>query len=195
MIGVPGEELQNTAPPSLALVAFAAAQAGLLLAAAPVVNRVLKAARLQRPLAVGNSAVMGLYLWHMVPVVVVALAGYPTGLLPQPPMGSADWWLVRLVWVAAISVVAVALMAFLWWQRARLAAPLPPLRVPLPGGWGLATLFAGALVSAAATLRFTIDGFAPDGRFPLFATLLFAAGAVLVALTPRVESRATAQPA
>ena len=195
MIGVPGEHLQNTAPPSLALIAFAAAQAGLLLAAAPVVNRALNAARLQRPLAVANSAVMGLYLWHMVPVVIVALLGYPTGLLPQPRMGSADWWLVRLVWVAAISVVTVVLMAFLRWQRARLAAPLPSLTVPLPGGWGLATLLAGALVSAAATLKFTIDGFAPDGRFPLLVTLLFATGLVLVALTPRVESRATAQPA
>src|SRR5262245_33477546 len=195
MIGVPGEELQNTAPPSLALVAFAAAQAGLLLAAAPVVNRALKAARLQRPLAVANSAVMGLYLWHMVPVVIVALIGYPTGLLPQPPMGSGDWWLVRIVWVAAISVVAVVLMALLWWQRAWLAAPLPPLTVPLPDSWGLPTLIAGALATAVATLKFTIDGFAPDGHFPLLATLLFAAGAVLVSLTPRVESRATARPA
>jgi len=195
MIGVPGEEIQNTGPPSLALVAFAAAQAGLLMAAAPAVNRVLKAARLQRPLAVANSAVMGLYLWHMVPVVIVALIGYPTGLLPQPPIGSGDWWLVRLVWVAAISVVAVVLMAFLRWQRAWLAAPLPPLKVPLPESWGLPTLIAGALASAAATLKFTINGFAPDEHFPLLATLLFAAGAVLVALTPRVKSRAAAQPA
>ncbi|MGE2833324.1 acyltransferase family protein [Mycobacterium sp. SMC-4] len=193
MIGVPGEELQNTGPPSLALVAFAAAQAGLLMAVAPVANRALQAARAQRPLAVANSAVMGLYLWHMVPVVIVALIGYPTGLLPQPPIGSADWWLGRLVWVAAIFVVTVVLMAFLWWQRAWFAAPLPSLRVPLPEGWGVATLAAGALVSAVAALMFTLGGFAPDGRFPLLAALLFAAGAVLVALTPRVESRTPAQ--
>lgn len=190
MIGVPGEELQNTAPPSLALVAFAVTQAGLLLTASPVVDRALKKARVQRPLAAANSAVMGLYLWHMVPVVLVALIGYPSGLLPQPPIGSAEWWLGRLVWVAAISVVAVALMAFLWWQRALLAAPLPSLRVPLSGGWGHATLLAGAVVSATATMMFTIGGFAPDGRFPLLATLLFIAGAILVALSPRVDRAA-----
>ncbi|MDQ2637157.1 MAG: acyltransferase, partial [Actinomycetota bacterium] len=57
--------------------------------------------------------------------------------------------------------------------------------MPVPGGWGLATLLAGALVAAVATLGFTINGFAPDGRFPLLFTLLFAVGAVLVALTPR----------
>ncbi|MHC9290858.1 acyltransferase family protein [Mycobacterium sp. LTG2003] len=191
MIGVPGEDLQNTAPPSLALVAFGAAQAGLLMAAAPVVNRALDAARLQRPLAVANSAVMGLYLWHMVPVVIVALIGYPTGLLPQPPMGSGDWWLVRLIWVAAISVVMVALMVLLRCLRTWIAAPLPSFTVPAPGGSGLAALILGALVTAAATLMFTIGGFAPDGHFPLTATLLFVAGAVLVALTPRVESRAS----
>src|SRR5262249_52839527 len=96
MIGVPGEEIQNTGPPSLALVACAAAQAGLLRAAAPVVKRALKAARLQRRRAGANSGVMGLYLWHMAPVVIGALMGYPTGFLPQPPMGSGEWWLVRL---------------------------------------------------------------------------------------------------
>lgn len=190
MIGVPGEELQNTGPPSLALVAYAAAQSGLLLAAAPFVDRALKAARAQRPLAVANSAVMGLYLWHMVPVVIVALIGYPTGLLPQPPMGSAEWWLGRLVWVAAVGVVAAVLMAFLYWQRAWLAAPLPSLTAPLAGGWGLAALIVGAVVSAVATLMFTVGGFAPDGRFPLLATLLFASGAVLVAVTPRVDAEA-----
>lgn len=191
MIGVPGEELQNTAPPSAALVAFAAAQAGLLVAAAPVVDRALKAARAQRSLAIANNAVMGLYLWHMVPVVIVALVGYPTGLLAQPPMGSADWWLARLVWVAAIFVVGVALMSLLWWQGSRTAAPLPTLRVPLPRGWGIATLIVGGLVAAAGTLGFTIGGFAPDGRFPLLATLLFTTGAALVALTPADRERTT----
>jgi hypothetical protein len=190
MIGVPGEDLQNTAPPSLALVAFAAAQAGLLLAAAPVIDRWLKAARVQRPLAAANGAVMGLYLWHMVPVVFVALVGYPTGLLPQPEIGTAHWWLVRLVWVVAISVVAVALMALLWWQRAVLAAPLPALTMPLRARLGLATLLAGALVAAVATLMFTIGGFAPDERFPVLATTLFVVGAILVALTPRAAGAA-----
>lgn len=187
MIGVPGEELQNTGPPSLALIAFAAAQAGLLMAVAPAVNRVLTAARAQRPLTVANSAVMGLYLWHMVPVVIVALLGYPTGLMPQPPIGSGDWWLLRIVWVSAISVVMVVLMALLRWLRTWVAAPLPSVTVPVPAGWGLAGLVLGALVTAAATLMFTIGGFAPDGRFPLPATLLFVAGAALVALTPRAS--------
>ena len=88
MIGVPGATVNNTSPPNLALLALGCTQAGLVLAAAPAVNRALKSVRAQRVLAVANDNVMALYLWHMVPVVIVALVGYPTGLLPQPPLGS-----------------------------------------------------------------------------------------------------------
>jgi fucose 4-O-acetylase-like acetyltransferase len=194
MIGVPGEPVQNTGPPSLALVAFAFAQAGLLMALAPFVDRALKAARVHRPLSVANSAVMGLYLWHMVPVVIVALIGYPTGLLPQPPMGSADWWLLRLVWVAAISVVMLLLMSLLMWQRSRLAAPLPTFSVPFPASWGTPILLLGALISALGALTLTLGGFAPEGRFPLQAALLLAVGALLVGVTPRVGAETTVRP-
>ena len=31
---------------------------------------------------------MALYLWHMIPVVIVAIIGYPAGLLPQPVEGA-----------------------------------------------------------------------------------------------------------
>ena len=43
MIGVPGQVVQNTEPPSLAMVAFGCAQAGLVIGLAPVVNRALRA--------------------------------------------------------------------------------------------------------------------------------------------------------
>lgn len=188
MIGVPGAELQNTAPPSLALVAFAGAQAGVLLAASPWVDRWLKASGVQRRLAAANSIVMGLYLWHMVPVVVVALIGYPSGLLTQAPVASADWWWGRLIWVSAIAVVMMVLMAVLRWQRAIMSAPLPTLTVPIGAPWGLPVLLVGAVVCAAAVLMFPLNGFAPHGGFPLLAAVLLAAGAVLVALTPRDES-------
>ncbi len=60
---------------------------------------------LRRPVAPGRSprralwrrvrrlhtAVMTVYLWHFVPVIVVAIACYLTGVLPQPAIGSAQW--------------------------------------------------------------------------------------------------------
>ncbi len=29
------------------------------------------------------------YLWHFVPVIVIAAAFYPTGVMPQPAIGTA----------------------------------------------------------------------------------------------------------
>ena len=107
MIGVPGQSVQNTEPPSVAMLAFGCAQAGLAISFAPLLNRALRSGVVQRVLSGANTNVMALYLWHMIPVVIVAVIGYPAGLLPQPAEGGADWWLARLEWVAILSVVTV----------------------------------------------------------------------------------------
>ena len=96
MIGVPGQAVQNTDPPSLAMLAFGCAQAGLVISVAPALNRALRGHAVQRVLARANSNVMALYLWHMIPVVIVAIVGYPAGLLPQPVEGTAEWWLAAV---------------------------------------------------------------------------------------------------
>jgi surface polysaccharide O-acyltransferase-like enzyme len=105
MIGVAGARVQNTTPPSFALLAFAEVQSGLLVAAAPAITRWLRRSRWLRAVAVANRNVMGLYLWHTVPVIAVAVIGYPSGLLPQPTLGRGAWWLFRAVWVAVLSIV------------------------------------------------------------------------------------------
>ncbi|BBY62614.1 acyltransferase family protein [Mycolicibacterium helvum] len=184
MIGVPGAVVDNTGPPNLALLALGGVEAGLALAAAPVVNGMLKSARAQRILVIANDNVMALYLWHMIPVVIVALAGYPTGLLPQPTLGTADWWWFRLAWVAILAVVAVVELALLWWGRALFSAPLPTLAVPIPAWLGEVLLFAGTVAIAVTMSVFAALGFAPEGRFPVAASVGFAVGIALVALAP-----------
>ncbi|WP_167098866.1 acyltransferase [Mycobacterium sp. DL592] len=187
MIGVPGQALNNTSPPNLALLALGLTQSGLALAAAPAVNRALNSAWAQRILAVANDNVMALYLWHMIPVVVVALVGYPTGLLPRPELGTAAWWWFRLGWVAILAVVALVELVLLWRGRAFFAAPLPSVTVPIPAPLGAALMAAGTLAIAAALTKISIGGFAPDGRVPVGTAAWFAAGLVLVALTPSVS--------
>ena len=61
-------------PPSIALLAYAAAQAGLALAAEPAATRLLARPRLWRRVTRLNEATMTVYLWHFVPVIVVAVA-------------------------------------------------------------------------------------------------------------------------
>jgi len=184
MIAVPGAAIQNTSPPSLAMLAFGAFQAGLVLMVAPSLNRALTASRWKRPLAVANRNVMALYLWHMVPVVVVTLVAYPTGLLPQPSIGSGAWWLARLEWLAVLSAVTGVELVLLWWRRAFFVAPLPMVASPIPTRWTEPILLTGAAAAAVALALFAAAGFAPDGSLPIFTTLLFVAGLALMAIQP-----------
>ena len=136
-------------------------------------------------MAVANKSVMALYLWQMIPVVVVAVVGYPIGLLPQPALGTAPWFLFRLVWLVVLSVVTAAALVLLWLARSVFSRPLPAIAIPLPAWSTAALLLAGIGIATLTLSRFSIEGFAPDGRFPTIAALLYAAAVGLVSLTPR----------
>ncbi len=189
MIGVPGDRVENSAPPSAALLALALVQIGVLFALVPLLNRILAHGVWPRVLAVANENVMALYLWHMLPVIVVTLVGYPTGLLPQPPLGSGAWWLARLEWELVLAIVAAGLLALLSWQRRFVAAPTPTVSVPIPGAVAEGTLYAGTAACALALAVLSANGFAPGGRLPMTAAALFLAGTVLVALRPHATAR------
>jgi hypothetical protein len=183
MIGVPGQAVQNTEPPSLAMLAFGCAQAGLVISLAPTLNRALRGGAVQRLLARANSNVMALYLWHMIPVVIVAIVGYPAGLLPQPVEGSAEWWLARLEWVLVLSLVTAVELTLLWWGRSIFATPLPSLSA-LRGRWAEPITLAGAALSAYGLAYLAAAGFAPYGSFAWPAAATFAVGVLLVAVAP-----------
>jgi surface polysaccharide O-acyltransferase-like enzyme len=193
MIGVPGQVVQNTEPPSAAMLAFGCAQAGLLIALAPAVNSMLRGGAVARVLSRANANVMALYLWHMIPVVIVAVTAYPAGLLPQPEEGGAAWWLVRLEWLGVLSVVTAAELALLWWGRRFFATPLPGINVPT-GRWAEPVMLAGALMASYGLALLAAEGFAPDGQFPWLTALIFAVGVLLVALRSQTQVRVEAIP-
>ena len=184
MIGVPGQTVQNTDPPSTAMLAFACTQAGLVVALAPALNRPLRAGFVQRMLTRANGNVMALYLWHMIPVVIVAIVGYPAGLLPQPIEGTAEWWLARLEWVVILSLVTAVEMVLLSWGRGFFAAPLAMLGTPLTERWAEPVMLAGTAMAAYGLAFIAAEGFAPSGHFPWLTGLIFAAGVLLVASSP-----------
>jgi fucose 4-O-acetylase-like acetyltransferase len=185
MIGF-GGAVDNTTPPSIALLAFAAAQTGLILAAEPAMSRALARARLWRPVSRLNELTMTLYLWHMVPVIIVAVTLYPRGLLPQPGIGSARWWELRPAWLVLLAAVLVPLVA-----GARQAER--PLRRLTPGPgvarpWSAAVLLAGLAILLPALARLAIFGFAPGGRLPLLALAGYGCALALVLLCVRPGS-------
>lgn len=188
MIGVPGQTIDNTTPPTMALLAFGCAQTGIAMTLAPVLNRALRAAVVRRVLSIANNNVMALYLWHMIPVVIVAVVGYPAGLLPQPSEGTAQWWLARLEWVVVLSFVTAVELVLLWLGRRLFAAPLPTFGIAFPDRWGEPIMLAGAAMAAYGLAFVAAEGFAPDGHFPWVTALIFAVGVTLVALRPGVAS-------
>jgi hypothetical protein len=151
----------NTNPPSTALLTYAAAQAGLVIAAEPAATRLLARPRRWRLVQRLNNAVMTVYLWHFAPVLIVAAAFYPTGVMPQPAIGSAPWWVLRLAWFGLLTALLVPMTtAVMWAERPMLGLPAgigPPRR------WSPALLLAGLAASLSGLSQLTVAGFAPEG--------------------------------
>lgn len=179
----------NTNPPSIALLAFAAAQTGLVLAAEPWVSRWLERPERWRRVRLLNGFVMNVYLWHFVPVLIVALAFYVTGVMPQPPIGSGEWFVLRLVWFALLTVIFVPLLALVMW------AEKPLLRLPAgqgrSGSWSPALLAIGLLCACVALVRLAVDGFAPSGHAPTTALAGFAFGLAAIVFTGRTPAESS----
>ncbi|MFE9491071.1 acyltransferase [Streptomyces sp. NPDC006641] len=188
MIGT-GARAGNTTPPSIALLAFAATQTGLLLAVEPAVERLLARPWRWRLVSRLNRTVMTVYLWHMTPVIIVAVTFYPTGVMPQPTVGSAQWWALRPAWITLLTALLVPLtMGVMWTQR--------PLRL-LPAGLGAAGWWSPVLVLCAlgaivlALVRLAIDGFAPGGHVPAVLLATYACGLLAALYSGRPPSGRT----
>jgi fucose 4-O-acetylase-like acetyltransferase len=171
----------NTNPPSIALLAYSAALAGLVLVVEPAATRLLAGPRLWRPVTRLNEATMTVYLWHFVPVIVVAVAFYPTRVMPQPAIGTAEWWELRVAWFSMLTVVLVPLVI------AVMRAERPMIRLPVgigpPRPWSPVLLLAGLAASMFGLARLAIAGFAPVGQLPALALAACAAGVAATLFT------------
>ena len=154
MIGVPGAEITNSMPPTLALLALGVTQAGLVLLLEPLGRRMLANAKLWTATVLMNGMIMTVYLWHLtafVLVMVIAwlLGGLGLNLYP----GTAEWWMTRPLWFAIYVVALLPMIAvFARHERtfgpARDGRPVPPLR--LIGGLVLICL--GLAMTAAISI-------------------------------------------
>ncbi|MEU9387812.1 acyltransferase family protein, partial [Streptomyces sp. NPDC048279] len=187
LILVTGQHPGNTDPPSAAMLAWVVAQVGLCLLAAPAVRRLLDRERVWRVVRPVGATSMTLYLWHMLPVLVVAAAFYLTGLAPEPALGSAAWWALRIPWLLVLGVVLAGVVSALRPLESGLTVlyertgPDAALRHAWP-------LWLGLAMDVAALSRFAVRGFAPDGRFPVLPAVGLALGTTLVMLTRRATA-------
>jgi hypothetical protein len=177
--------VQNTSPPTVALLALAVAHTGLVLLLAGPLRRWLHRGRVWMAVIAVNGVIMTLYLWHMVPVLVVALALYPTGVMPQPEIGSASWFAWRPVWVAACGLllgVLVAVFARFERPRGRASTATPPA---VPAAERGATrpvvlVLVGTAATCAGIIQLTVGGFQGAGPagVPWAALLTYLVGLV-----------------
>ncbi|MFK3985682.1 acyltransferase [Micromonospora sp. NPDC050397] len=138
MVNIPRERLHNMSPPSLALLANAAWQLGLILLLRGPAERWLRRTRPWLLVVAANVVVLTVFLWHITAAVLLVGALHALDALPTPTVGSGAWWLWRLPWLVALGLVLTVLVALFSPIETRGGRPprlLPRrLRAGPPGG-------------------------------------------------------------
>jgi peptidoglycan/LPS O-acetylase OafA/YrhL len=140
MVGVNGARISNLNPPTLAVVTFGIAQAGLALLLRGPLARLMRRPLAWAAVAFANLSAMTLFLWHQTAFLAVTIGALAVGRLPGLHTApSGGWWVAeRVAW---LPVFAVTLgVAWLVFHRAESAprrkrpGPVPPTRKPPVGG-------------------------------------------------------------
>ncbi|MFC8901623.1 acyltransferase, partial [Micromonospora sp. NPDC057140] len=140
MLHVPGERLDNASPPSLALLALATAQLGLVLLLRAPAERWLRRPGPWQAVVAVNSVVLTVFLWHLTAALLLVGLLDALGLLPTPAVGTAGWLAWRVPWLLLLTVVLAGLVAVFGPVEARAGRPRrgraggPPPRAPPRGG-------------------------------------------------------------
>lgn len=155
MAGSPGDEVSNTLPPKITLIALGLAQFGLLIALEKPMQRWLQGLRAWTVTVLVNSMIMTVYLWHMTILIALMACAYwlgGIGLTMEP--GAAAWWWSRPLWLVVLSLclVPIALALSPLERLARPAGLATPSSARLVGG----AMMAGLGLSLAA--MFGLDG-------------------------------------
>jgi len=159
VVAVPGEPVQNTDPPTAALVAFGVGQLGLVLALRGLLEPLLHRARVWQVVVAVNAVVMTVYLWHMGALVLGAGLLVAPGLLDVPEVGSGAWWLSRVPWVAALAgLLAVLVVALSPLERAGGARGSGGARAAP----GVPRVAAGVALTATGIVAVSVAGFTAD---------------------------------
>ncbi|WP_128980047.1 acyltransferase family protein [Streptomyces roseicoloratus] len=107
MVGVPGEARTNSHPPSLLVLALAAAQSGAAILLRDRLGRLLRRPALWAPVVVINLSAMTILCWHQTAMLAAAIpasyAGGLTGLIGPPD--SVTWILARLAWMPVFAAL------------------------------------------------------------------------------------------
>ena len=177
---MPSDEVSNTLPPKMPLLALAAAQIGLALVVEGPVRRWLANRVPWAATILVNGMIMTLFLWHStVMMLLVGLAFWqmPSVLAQQPD--TAAWWSTRPLWIAAYALATLPfLLVFGRFERAGAGGA----NRPAPTGLQLL----GCTAACAGLAMLALDGIGGTGWLGLrwVALLLPLGGAGLAGFGP-----------
>lgn len=186
LVGVPGEEIANNAPPTITLLALGLAQTGLAILARGRIARLVERPAVLRPVMVLNVHAMTMLLWHFTALIVVAVVVLPLGIVPTYPDGTAAWWGVRGAAVMVMGAPLAALVAlFGRVERAGSGAPVPLATVNR--GAVASAMLASVVLSAVAFALIAVGGLS-TGRgwwgIPVVPVALLVAAVLLTRVVP-----------
>jgi fucose 4-O-acetylase-like acetyltransferase len=178
MVSVPGQEISNTLPPKISMLALGIVQCGLLLSMEAPMRRWLSRARPWTAVVLINGMIMTVFLWHLTASTLAigcALLLDDIGLKMMP--GSGAWWALRPVWLLAY-LLALLPFALGFGRFERSAAGKH-----IHSSWRLVT---GAILICAGLAMLALDGVAGNGWLGLRPVVLLLpfAGAVLAGVNP-----------
>ena len=146
MIGLDTLALTNTTPPTIALLALATMQAGLVGLLAPALERRLRDTKTWSWVLLGGGVAMTWFAWHLTVMILVAGLDLAVGgvLLPIDPF-TTTWWLTRPVWIFVLVAITLPVVVGLAGLEARSRAG----EANRPA-WLAAVGIVGAVASVAA---------------------------------------------
>jgi hypothetical protein len=193
MIDVAGEHIKNASPPSLALLAAATTQVGLIMLLHDPAERWLRRRRPWLVVVAANSVVLTVFLWHMTAVLVLIGLLWWAHLLPTPQVGTAGWWLWRLPWLILLAVVLAGFVAVFGRLESgsRRAARLP-FRPPSSLHRPLLRLILTATAFTAIVIGLLVNNIVPPEHpeltgVPVGALAAYLAGAVILRLLSAMQ--------
>ncbi|WP_406449765.1 acyltransferase [Streptomyces sp. NBC_00876] len=114
MVGVPGEARTNSHPPSLLVLALAAAQSGAAILVRDRLGRLLRQPLVWAPVVVINLSAMTILCWHQTAMLAAAVPASFAGALPGLTTGpdTLGWILARLAWMPVFAGLLVLIARY-----------------------------------------------------------------------------------
>ncbi|MDI3389716.1 acyltransferase [Streptomyces sp. B-S-A8] len=111
MVGVPGEARTNSHPPSLLVLALAAAQSGAAILLRDRIGALLRGPLLWAPVVVINLSAMTILCWHQTAMFATALTGAQSGAVPglTTAPDSLAWMAARAAWLPLFALLLVGI--------------------------------------------------------------------------------------